>query len=697
MAEDTVRRIGRIFNASSVAVIGASNDPHKFGYMTLDSIIRGGYRGRIYPVNPKGGKILDLKAYPSLGEIPDKVEAMIVLVPAKFVPGLLREAVKRGVTGAVVCSGGFGEAGRTDLEKDLRSAIRDTGIRVIGPNVAGINYLPNRLCAMFFPVITTRGTVAVVSQSGTVTNALSEWASDDGMGISAAINLGNQVDLCESDFLDFLAFDENTRAIAMYLEGVSDGRRFLRSLARAITQKPVAVLKGGRTEAGKRTAHSHTGSLAANHEVFHGACRQCGALMADSLEALYDYTKALACMRPPKGNRVFSISSSGGAGTLAADMAESNGLTLPELPPDLKNRIQDLELFSLATIGNPFDTGADLDCGHFREAALLVDKSRAVDILFMNFGDPIAGATEMVEDLNLKVESSLAIGYFAGGDEEKIGRVRMHKAGFPVFPSPERAIRGIGVAVQDARFRMERSGRAETKRFPGPFRDPGQNVREIFLTEPEAVSYLELFGIPYPAHGLARDSGEAAAIAENLGYPVVLKVVSPQIVHKTEVGGVVTGISTPETVRKEYQRIVNRVTSSLPEAAIEGVLVCQQAANGLELIVGGVEDPLFGPTVMFGLGGVYAEIIRDVSFRVAPVDRLDAESMIEEIKGFPILMGARRKQAYAIQKLKDLICSVSRLIMERPEVKELDLNPVTIFEDRLFALDARIIRKGGAD
>ena len=346
--EETVRAIEKIFNARSVAVVGASNDPHKFGYMTLSSIIRGGYEGKVYPVNAKGADIQGLKAYASLKEIPGKVDLIVVLIPAQFVPEILREAGAKGITVAAVCSGGFREAGRIDLENEIRSISKECGIRILGPNIAGFNYLPNKLCSMFFPVITTRGPLAVVTQSGTVTNGLSEWAAAEGLGISAAVNLGNQVDLCESDFLDFFAVDRNTKAIAMYLEGVADGRRFLRALRRAASKKPVVILKAGRTPEGQRSASSHTGSLASSHELFSAACRQCGGIVADDLETLYDHAKALATMRPPKGNRILSLSSSGGAGTLAADVRDVQGLELPKLPPKFVEELKKLPLSSLA-------------------------------------------------------------------------------------------------------------------------------------------------------------------------------------------------------------------------------------------------------------------------------------------------------------------------------------------------------------
>jgi acetate---CoA ligase (ADP-forming) len=687
--ERTVQAIRKMFNARSLALVGASNDPHKFGYMTLHSILKGGYKGKIYPVNSKGGEFQGLRAHRSLSEIPEEVDLIVVLVPAHFVPGILREAAAKGVAGAIVCSGGFRETGQVDLEEDLRLIAKQHGIRILGPNIAGINYLPNRLCAMFFPVITVRGPLAIVSQSGTVTNGLSEWAAGEGLGITAAVNLGNQVDLCESDFLDFFATDENTKAIAMYLEGVQDGRRFLTALKQATVRKPVVVLKAGRTPVGQRSASSHTGSLATSYDVFSAACRQCGAIVADNLESLYDCAKALATLRLPKGNRIFSISSSGGAGTLAADVADAQGLVFPKPTPEFMEGLKKLPLSALATLANPFDTGADLDVDHFKKVALLADRLDLADLIFLNFGDPMAGATEMVKDLDANIKSSLAIGYFAGGEEEMQGRVNLHEAGFGVFPAPERAMAGIAATIQYARFRQSRAGK-DSHLFPGKT-DVGPRKGEgRFITEPEAMEYLKEYRIPYPEYGVAQSAEEAVETSERLGYPVVLKVVSPDIIHKSGAGGVLIGLNNREEVIKGFKRIHADVEKHAPGASIEGIMICKQIHDGLEVIIGAVEDPLFGRTLMFGLGGIFAEVIRDVTFRIAPLTRSDAEEMVREIKGYRLLTGARGR--YRIDPLLDLLVSVSRLVIERPEIKELDLNPVRLHEGGITALDVRIMR-----
>jgi acyl-CoA synthetase (NDP forming) len=442
----TTQAIDSIFNAQSVAVVGASADPRKFGSMTMNSMLKGGYAGRLYPVNPKAKEIMGLKAYPSVSEVPDQLDAVIIIVPAKFVAGILREASRKGAKGAIIQSAGFREAGRPDLENEIVLAAQQLGLRLMGPNIQGVNYLPNKLCAMFFPVINLKGPLAVVTQSGTVTTALSEWAADEGLGISAAINLGNQADICEADYIDYFAQDVNTRAIVMYLESIKNGPRFLKALRRAAFTKPIAILKAGRSATGALSAASHTGAIASSHSVFKAACNQCGAVVAEDLPTLYDQTKALATLMPARGNRVVIISTSGGAATLASDEGETLGLKFPMLPPGLSSELENLELPPLANLNNPIDL-VSLDAEHFGQVARLIDRYDIADIILISFGDPVAGGDDIVKHLAATLIAGLAVSYMGGGKEEARSRFSIQRAGIPVFPSPEKAMRGIAAAV----------------------------------------------------------------------------------------------------------------------------------------------------------------------------------------------------------------------------------------------------------
>ncbi len=447
----TICSIDSILNARTLAVVGASSDPGKFGYMTTDSILKGDYEGRLYTVNPKGGEILGIHAHKSLGDVPEPLDAIVVIVPAKLVPGVLKEAAAKGVRGAIIQSAGFREAGREDLEEEILTISKEYGIRLMGPNIQGINYLPNKLCAMFFPVIKRKGPLAIVSQSGSVTAALSEWADRDGLGIAAAINLGNQTDICESDYLEFLAQDRNTQTIVMYIEGIKDGQRFLEAVKKATARKPVAILKAGRSETGARSAASHTGSMAGSHEVFSAACRQYGAVSVRDLVTLYDSAKGLACIKKPKGMRLMIISTSGGAATLSADEAEGLGLSIPRLPAELKGELERLALSPLAHLSNPLDL-AGITASHFLKTAQLVDRSGIADTVLINFADPVAGGIEVIKTLASELSASLAVTYMGGGEHEKRGSVEIQKMRVGVFPSPERAVRGIAAAAWKAGY-----------------------------------------------------------------------------------------------------------------------------------------------------------------------------------------------------------------------------------------------------
>ena len=442
-----VEAIRTCFYSRSLALVGASDDPRKYGYMTLRSILEAGYTGQVYPINPKGGELMGLKVYPSLKEIPGTLDLAVIVVPAQFVPEVLREAAAKGAKGAIILSGGFREAGRPDLEEQVTVIGRELGLRIMGPNIQGINYLPNKLCAMFFPVITRRGPLAIVSQSGTITAALAEWSADDGLGISAAVNLGNQADLCESDYIEFFAEDDSTQAIVLYLEGIKDGDRFLEVIQRVSRRKPMAILKGGRTIMGQKSAASHTGSLAGRYEVFHAACRQCGVYAAGDLQDLFDAGKALATLRPPRGNRVMMITTSGGAGVLASDEVDAEGLVFPPLPAGLLETLKANHMPPLAVFSNPLDL-VSIQAEYFERAVLAADRQDMADVFLLGFGDPVSGGVEMVKRLSSQIRGVLVVAYLGGGTEEKIGRVSLHESGIPVFPTPERAVRAISAAVR---------------------------------------------------------------------------------------------------------------------------------------------------------------------------------------------------------------------------------------------------------
>jgi len=454
--EDTQSAIKSVLNTNSLAVVGASSNLKKFGGMTMETIIKGGYKGQLYPVNPKSDEIMGIKAYKRLMDIPDAVDAVVIIVPAKIVAGVLKEAAKKEIKGAIILTAGFKEFGRMDLEKELQEISRTRGIRIMGPNIQGVTYLPNKMNAMFFPVLKQQGPLAVITQSGSVTAALAEWTQRDKVGITAAVNLGNQADICESDYINFFADDPNAGVIVCYLEGIKDGDKFISALKYAVTKKPVVILKTGRTEAGAKSAASHTGSLAGNHAVFNGICRQYGAISVTKLTRLYDAAKGLALIKPPKGNRVVILSTSGGSATLASDEAESKGLVFPSLTAKAKEELGTIGLDVMAHITNPMDMPAD-NANIYLKAAKVIDRYDIADIILFSFGDPVNNADADFVNAAGKLKASVAACYFGGGELELSSTPLMGQAGMAVFPTPERAVQGICAAVQRSMYLKHRN------------------------------------------------------------------------------------------------------------------------------------------------------------------------------------------------------------------------------------------------
>jgi acyl-CoA synthetase (NDP forming) len=444
--------IWRMLKARRVAVVGASEDPKKFSGLLVPSIVAGGFTGEVIPVNRRAKSVAGIPAYPTVSEIPGLIDLAVIAVPAAFVPGVMHEAADKGAAGAVVISAGGRESGNPEFEEELVRIARDRGLRFFGPNIQGISYGPNNLSAIFWPVLEEHGPVAVVGQSGTVVAAISDRAQREGVGLSASICLGNQADICEADVVSLLCDDNETRSIALYLEGVSNGPRFVSAMREAALKKPVVVLKCGSSLRGREAVASHTGSLAGSDRVFAGACRQLGLIRATDSDTLFDVAKILACMRPPAGRRVLVISSSGGSCALAADAGEASGLTLPDLPAEYVAALRDMGLAAWGSFANPLDM-ATVDVESFRSAVRLADASGVADTVLIVFGDPIPGAASLVADLARETKTPLCVAYYGGGEVEVKERREIQRAGVAAFSSPERAMRAIGASCWYAEWR----------------------------------------------------------------------------------------------------------------------------------------------------------------------------------------------------------------------------------------------------
>lgn len=442
----TLDTLNSVFNAKTVAVVGASNNPDKTGYQVLKNIIDGGYQGRIYPINPKAEEILGVRCYQSMLDVPEDIDLVVVIVPAKFVPDTMRDAAAKHAKGAVIISGGFREIGNVELEAEVMAIADENDIAVIGPNCQGLNYTPNKLCATW-PLLTQRGAMAVIAQSGTIGAAMGGWAEDDKIGFTAVLALGNKSGIGEIELLKFFTADEATKVIALNIEGVKDGQEFIQVAKAALAKKPVVILKPGRTKKGAEAAQSHTKSIAGSDKVFDAVCRQIGLIRAEGIVEFYDYAKILGLLEKPKGNRIMVITSSGGSGILAADVAEDLGIRIEKLETPIAEELKAI-LPNQCVVANPLDLTGDATAERYRQALQVAVKAQDVDAYLVIFGDPIEDAASVVKEIKQLTDKPLLVAFLGGGEVEKREVLLMNEAGIPAFPTPERAVRALGALLR---------------------------------------------------------------------------------------------------------------------------------------------------------------------------------------------------------------------------------------------------------
>ncbi|MCK9377821.1 MAG: acetate--CoA ligase family protein [Syntrophobacterales bacterium] len=674
---DILDSLAPIFKPKSVAVIGASTAPGKLGHDILANLKNGGFPGTLYPINPKAAEILGLPVYKNITDTPKAPEMAVVVIPAKLVAATLTQCAEKGVKAAVVITGGFAEAGPDGekLQDELAQVVRQTGIRVIGPNCQGVNMPHEHMCASW-PLITTRGKIAFASQSGTVGAAFLDMAAAEHLGVSGFVSLGNRVDVDEAEVLMYFNQDPHTEVIALYLEGVKRASYFLDALREA--EKPVVILKAGRTTQGSRAAESHTKSMAGADAIYEALFRKYRVHRADTLEELFDFAKALAYLPKPKGRRLMISTSSGGAAILAIDEAEKNGLTVPEPNPILKERLREM-LPAHCAVGNPVDlTGDAISAPELYKQVM--DKTRDdYDTQVVIFGDPIPGAAQQVTP-----GASELVVFLGGADVEREERQKLYEAGVPVFPTPERGIKALAQF-----FRFE----------PQPAQAPGMPKIAVaeglrLLPALEAASLLTKAGIPTAAALLAIDAEEAVKLAQQFGYPVAMKIASPHIAHKTDMGGVYLGLENDEEVRQAYQEIMDATQLYERWATIDGVTVSPMAKpGGLEVILGTITDPQYGPTLMFGLGGINTEIYKDVAFCILPAEDSELEDLMKKIKGYPLLTGYRGQPRRDTKALLMVMKALARFAEKHPELDQVELNPLLLYDKGLFAVDVRIFSR----
>lgn len=698
-----------IFKPRSIAVIGASNREGSVGRALFANILLNGYTGVVFPVNPKAKSILGVKAYSSVLDIEDEIDLAILIVPAIAVPAVLAESGQKKVKGAIVISAGFKELGATGaaLELAVKERARSWGIRLVGPNCFGmINTSPTvRLNATFGRVMPRPGNIALISQSGAVgVNAL-EYAESEEVGLSKFISIGNKADINECDLLNYLKDDDETDVIALYLEDLTNPGEFMR-IAREITShpqrpKPILAIKAGRTTEGARAASSHTGALAGSDEAYNAFFAQARILRIDTVSELIAKAAVLAYQPTPQGPKVGIITNAGGVGIMATDACVRYGLKISPLTEKTRNELKKV-LPPAAAIDNPVDIIGDGDANRYRAAFRILIQDENIDAII-----PIWTPTVMAEAIDVtnviaeearNTKKPILACIQTMGDNTAIRRTLL-RSNIPHFLFPENAARALATMAEFGRL---------SRRPPGEivnFSDvQPEQVRQIiaqvqkrprpFISEPECHQILKAYGIPVAEFGFAHNITEAMTIAKRIGYPVATKIVSPDIIHKTDFGGVCVNITDDNQLQESYTTMMKTVKNKKPDAEIWGVMIQKMApAGGLETIVGMKRDPHFGPLLMFGLGGILVEVLKDVVFRVAPVNDLSVESMITGIRAYRLLEHFRGKPARDKQMIKESIHRLSRLVTDFPEFDEIDINPLLVYEEGKGALviDARIL------
>ncbi len=688
------------FTPKSVAVIGASTEPGKVGHDILRNLIEAQFQGSIYPVNPKADAILGIKAYPSISEVPDGVDLAVIVIPAKFIPDVMERCGEKGIDSVVIISAGFKETGAEGkaLEEQMMAIARRHGIRVIGPNCLGIISSNVGLNASFAPVTPKNGHLGLLSQSGALATAVLDWATLAGIGFNKFFTFGNQADVNSIDLLRAWKDDPDIRAIVAYIEAISDGQTFMRVAEEVARVKPVIIVKSGTTAAGAKAAASHTGSLAGSDRAYDAAFQQCGVLRARTVQELFDYAIAFANQPLPQGKRVVVVTNAGGPGILCTDAIEKMGLELAPISDELVEKLK-TRMSPSSNFHNPVDVLGDAkaDMYEFALSTLLEDPN--IDGIF-NIVTPQT-STEIPETAMVvaKMEEGTEkpiLGVFMGGTLMQAGVNLLMSHDVPNYPFPERAVAAFKAMADYAAWR------ALPKEAPIVFSVDKAAVEAAFaksraegrtaLNEVECAAILEAYGFSLPKSKLCATADDAVAFAASIGFPVVMKIASPDILHKSDVGGVKVGLATPDTVRDAYDAMMYRIKSKMPAATIWGVNIQQMVTTGKQTILGVSRDPQFGPMLMFGLGGIYVEVLKDVTFRIAPLTERDARQMISEIRSYKLLTGVRGEEGVDIDAIVESVLRLSQLVTDFPEIAEMDINPLIALpgNDGAIAIDSRI-------
>lgn len=693
-----------LLRPKSIAVVGASATPGKIGHTVVKNLIESGYEGGIYPINPSVDEILGLKVYKSILDVPGQVEAATITVPAKFVLDIVKECGEKGVKGIIVITSGFSEVGEKELEEEIVRVANSYGMRVLGPNVVGTLSNSDKLNASFAPFLPLNGSASLVSQSGALLIAIDAITYTRRIGFDKLVSIGNMSDVNFADMIAWLNEDKNTNCISLYIEGLKNGRRFIDESAKV--SKPIVVLKAGVSEHGAAAAASHTGSLAGAQKIYGAAFQQAGTIQATDLSDLFDCTLALSLEPPMTGENLLVITNGGGVGVLATDAAEKEGVPLKFAPEAVQEELKK-HMPSFGSAKNPVDMTGMAGNEWYHDTTKFAFAHDWVDGLVVLYCETaITNPMEIAQSIHKAISETgitdkpVTVS-FVGGERSDEAMQWLVENGIPAYNAPDLAVRAMGVLREYARLQALKKEPITNDHIVDQ-----KTAREIIakarkdnrtgMTEVESKMIFKAYGLPTVDTRLATSEDEAVKFAEEMGYPVVLKIVSPDILHKSDAGGVKVNIKDVASVRETYNTILKNARNYKADADVHGIVVQEMAPWGTETIIGSVNDPTFGATVMFGLGGIFVEVLKDVTFRVAPISEKEASIMLDEIRGAPILEGVRGEEPRDKKALAEVLTKYAFMITDlADEIAESDANPVLVYEEGkgVKVVDARIILK----
>ena len=703
-AKVTIKELDAMINPQSVAVIGASATPGKIGHTVLLNLQKDKYPGKIFPVNPTADEILGYKNYKSITEIPEKVDAVIITVPAKFVSDVIDECGKAGAKALLIITSGFSEVGEKKLEEEIVRKAHSYGMRILGPNIVGVCSNSGKFNGSFAPFLPFPGKASLITQSGALLIGIDAATYMRGIGFDKLISIGNMADVSFSELISWLCSDHFTTCITLHIEGLKNGREFIESAKKST--KPIVVLKAGNSVHGAAAAASHTGSLAGAEKIYNAAFQQAGVIQASDLDNLFDRTLALSLEPPMKGENVLIVTNGGGVGVLGTDAAEKAGVPLHFAPEDVQTEFKK-HMPEFGSAKNPVDLTGMAGNDWYFESVRYAITHPWVDALVILYCETamtnpleIAQAIKKALDESGVVDKPLTVSFVGGERCEKAMRWLVEN-GIPAYPAPDKALNAIG-ALKEYHL-VQQAANEKIPVYQGIDRNAALSIIENAradkrgaLTEIEAKDVFRAYGLPITTSMLAKTEDDAVALANKIGYPIVMKIVSPDILHKSDAGGVKVNLKNETEVRDAFKTIMTNSKAYKADANIHGVVIQEMAPWGTEVILGSVNDATFGPTVMFGLGGIFVEVLKDVTFRVAPFSLNQAKKMISEIRGAPILDGVRGEKPRDKDALADLICRYANMVIDlKDEIGESDANPVLVYEESkgLKVVDARIILK----